>query len=141
MSDQETYKIHDLIDGVIKKNGMGEYSFDYSHNSFEDVLQDYCEIKLKHNDSVEFLTESSRIDDFRILASRVVGRGFSEDNEDMANLLTDLACDYFREEFVIEVDNRCYFYFLEDNMFLGSQEHIYRENGEVVWIAGMGRSL
>lgn len=140
MIDQETYAINDLIDGVIKRNKMGEYSFDYSNNSFEDALQDFCEIKLRHNDCIEFLTESSRADDFRILAARVVGRGLLEDNEDMSYLLTDMACEYYREDFITEIDARCNYNFLVDKLDAGLEESIDNENGEVRYVA-MGRSL
>jgi hypothetical protein len=140
MRDQETYAINDLIDGVIKKNRSGEYLFDYSNNSFEDTLQDYCEIKLRHNDCIEFLTESSKTDDFRILSARVVGRGLSEDQEDLGYLISDMACEYYREEFLTDIDARCNYNFLTDKLDAGLEESFDHDNGEVRYV-GIRRSL
>ena len=126
-------EICNIIDGCLIKNFDGQYHFNQEY--FETALQEYAGARIRHSDDLEFLYGSLE-GDIRNAISRMLRFNSANNQEDVTFLLSQAACDYFREEFIEKINDRCRYVELDDKLEAGLMQHIHSDNGEVHWVGG-----
>lgn len=126
-------KICNIIDDCLVSDFDGAYHFNQEY--FETALQEYAGVRIQHSDNLDFLYGSLE-DDIRSSIGRMIYFSSVDNEEDVKCLLSQAACEYFRDEFLEKIQERCEYMELQDKLDAGLLQHVHSDNGEAHWIGG-----
>ena len=147
MSEQEYEELRICVDEAITDYGQltsNGYNFDRSMVGYNASIEAFVVIKLKYDDSMEFLTESYKSDEYNDLTKRYISKLLAnkcKDQdiiEDLDDLVREMASDWYKEKFEELVDVRCSDMYQQEMLNSRLVSHIDMYSGETTWVGMRG---
>lgn len=140
MSKQERQEIKDILDGCLKIDQLGNFSFDDENFSKDDVLKEFTAIKIKYNCDIDYINYSDDCQSINNIVSRLMSKDINCEKEylleDLETLLINMACSFYKKEFLDELDSRADELDSDLKIDIGFINSMDIENGEKSWIKG-----